>query len=123
MHMTEPIPVPIPAATVIVMRDRVGAPPQLLMVERAAAMRFAGGALVFPGGRIDAGDRVAAATMAGDADDLAGRVAARWAVTGDPFAAACEAVWLHGDAARRAGAAFVADDLIAQIAPTLEARL
>lgn len=76
MHMTEPLPVPIPAATVIVMRDRAGAPPQLLMVERAAAMRFAGGALVFPGGRIDAGDQVAAGGFAGDVDDLAGRVAA-----------------------------------------------
>lgn len=62
-------------------------------------------------------------STAGTGDVLAGLVAARWAVTGDPFAAACEAVWLHGDAARRAGAAFVADDLIAQIAPTLEARL
>ena len=74
--MTEPSPVPIPAATVIVMRDRAAGPPQLLMVERAAAMRFAGGALVFPGGRIDAGDRVAAAGFAGDAEDMAGRVAA-----------------------------------------------
>lgn len=74
--MTEPLPDPIPAATVIVMRNRAGALPQLLMVERARAMRFAGGALVFPGGRIDAGDRVAAAAFGGDADDLAGRVAA-----------------------------------------------
>lgn len=74
--MTKPLPDPIPAATVIVMRDRAGATPQLLMVERARAMRFAGGALVFPGGRIDAGDRVAAAAFGGDADDMAGRVAA-----------------------------------------------
>lgn len=74
--MTETPPVPIPAATVIVMRDRDGAPPQLLMVERAAAMRFAGGALVFPGGRIDAGDRIAGAMFDGEAEDMAGRVAA-----------------------------------------------
>lgn len=62
-------------------------------------------------------------STAGTGDVLAGLVAARLAVTGDPFAAACEGVWLHGDAARRAGAAFIADDLIAQIAPTLETRL
>ena len=51
----------IPAATLIVMRDRVGAPPELLMVERAAKLAFAGGAMVFPGGRIDAADEAAAA--------------------------------------------------------------
>ena len=44
---------PIPAATLVVVRDRPGGPPELLMVERAAGMTFAAGALVFPGGRID----------------------------------------------------------------------
>jgi len=68
-------PEAIPAATVIVMRERGGAP-ELLFVERAAAMSFAGGALVFPGGRVDPGDRLLAATMPGDADDVAGRIAA-----------------------------------------------
>jgi 8-oxo-dGTP pyrophosphatase MutT (NUDIX family) len=53
---------PIPAATLVVVRDRADGPPELLMVERAAGMAFAGGALVFPGGRIDPADR-----------DLAGR--------------------------------------------------
>lgn len=47
----------IPAATLIVVRDRAGAMPQLLMVERAKGMAFAAGALVFPGGRIDSSDR------------------------------------------------------------------
>jgi len=46
----------IPAATLVVMRDRVGAPPELLMVTRTAKMAFAAGAMVFPGGRIDAQD-------------------------------------------------------------------
>lgn len=54
----------IPAATLIVMRDRVGAPPEVLMVERAAKLAFAGGAMVFPGGRIDAADEAAAAVHA-----------------------------------------------------------
>ena len=54
---------PIPAATLIVVRERGGAPPELLMVERAQGMAFAGGALVFPGGRIDAADRELAAEL------------------------------------------------------------
>ena len=47
----------IPAATLIVVKDRPGGPPQLLMVERAEGMAFAAGAWVFPGGRIDVTDR------------------------------------------------------------------
>jgi 8-oxo-dGTP pyrophosphatase MutT (NUDIX family) len=68
-------PEAIPAATVIVMRETAGAP-ELLMVERARAMSFAGGALVFPGGRVDPGDRVLAGSFHGDPDDLAARIAA-----------------------------------------------
>jgi 8-oxo-dGTP pyrophosphatase MutT (NUDIX family) len=66
----------IPAATVVLMRDRPYAPPELLMVERAAQMRFAGGAWVFPGGRVDPGDRVLAATLRGDPVIDAARIAA-----------------------------------------------
>jgi 8-oxo-dGTP pyrophosphatase MutT (NUDIX family) len=47
----------IPAATLIVVRERDEGPPELLMVERAGGMAFAAGAWVFPGGRIDAADR------------------------------------------------------------------
>jgi 8-oxo-dGTP pyrophosphatase MutT (NUDIX family) len=47
----------IPAATLILVREQGGSPPQLLMVERAGGMAFAAGALVFPGGRIDEADR------------------------------------------------------------------
>ena len=46
----------IPAATLIMVRDRPRGPPDLLMVERSKGMAFAAGALVFPGGRIDAAD-------------------------------------------------------------------
>jgi hypothetical protein len=43
-----------PAATLVIFRrDPTGGPPQILMVERSAAMKFAGGAAVFPGGRVD----------------------------------------------------------------------
>jgi 8-oxo-dGTP pyrophosphatase MutT (NUDIX family) len=63
----------IPAATLIVVRDGApGEPPPLLIVERAAGMAFAGGALVFPGGRIDPQDRA----MAGASPDGAARIAA-----------------------------------------------
>lgn len=68
-------PEAIPAATVIVMRETCGAP-ELLMVERAKAMAFAGGALVFPGGRVDPGDRALAQHHRGDPDDIAARIAA-----------------------------------------------
>ena len=62
------------AATLIVMRDREGLPPELLMVERSATLAFAGGAMVFPGGRVDASDE---ATAAGhDLSDAAARIAA-----------------------------------------------
>lgn len=54
---------PIPAATLVVVRETTSAAPELLMVERAAGMAFAGGALVFPGGRIDHGDRALPETL------------------------------------------------------------
>ena len=60
----------IPAATLIVVRDMAGAAPDLLMVERAEGMAFAGGALVFPGGRIDPSD-AATANSSGDAAKIA----------------------------------------------------
>ncbi len=65
----------IPAATLVLFRERGGVP-ELLFVERSRAMVFAGGALVFPGGRIDPGDRALAATFDGEPDDMAARIAA-----------------------------------------------
>lgn len=76
---TDPVEV-IPAATVAVFRKGPpGAPPELLMLQRAAEMRFAGGAAVFPGGRVDPADRDWAAELAGaddDVEELAARIAA-----------------------------------------------
>jgi 8-oxo-dGTP pyrophosphatase MutT (NUDIX family) len=66
-----------PAATLVLFRERAGAPPELLMVERSKGMAFAGGAIVFPGGRIDDDDRMLAERHAGlDPDDAAARIAA-----------------------------------------------
>lgn len=81
-------PEPIPAATLVIFRDRPGAPPELMMVERSVTMNFAGGAIVFPGGRVDAADHGFAAILSNawagvsssdeaiDTDDLAARIAA-----------------------------------------------
>jgi hydroxyethylthiazole kinase-like uncharacterized protein yjeF len=62
-------------------------------------------------------------STAGTGDVLSGLCATRLAVTGDAFRAACEAVWLHGEAARRSGPAFVADDLIRNIPAALASAL
>lgn len=64
----------IPAATLILIRDRADGPPDLLMVERAASMAFAAGAMVFPGGRVDEDDRLLAESI--DEPHGAARVAA-----------------------------------------------
>lgn len=58
-------------------------------------------------------------SVAGTGDVLAGIIAARLAVLGDPLRAACEGVWLHGVAAHHAGAAFAAEDLAAALRPAL----
>ena len=52
---------------------------------------------------------------AGTGDVLAGMIAGLLAQDMDPFAAACAAVWIHGDAALRVGPGLVAPDLIACI--------
>ena len=61
----------IPAATLVVMRDRPDGPPDLLMVTRTRRMAFAAGAMVFPGGRIDPQDRALS-----DGSEAAARIAA-----------------------------------------------
>jgi 8-oxo-dGTP pyrophosphatase MutT (NUDIX family) len=61
----------IPAATLILVRERSGNPPELLMVERAGGMAFAAGALVFPGGRIDDADRELGSELGIDAAAVA----------------------------------------------------
>ncbi len=68
--MSEPIPVR-PAATVVVLRDAPGL--EVLMVRRHARLAFHGGAWVFPGGRIDPGDREPDA----DEENAARRAASR----------------------------------------------
>ena len=69
------LPEPVPAATLILMREVASGPPELLVMERTGHMAFAAGALVFPGGRIDDEDRQAADLFPG-LDDAAARLAA-----------------------------------------------
>ena len=52
-----------PAATVVLLRERAGEL-ETLLLRRSAAVQFAGGLWVFPGGRIDEAD------FAGDPDDI-----------------------------------------------------
>lgn len=67
-----------PAATLVIFRnDPAGGPPQLLMVERSASMTFAGGAAVFPGGRVDEADRTFALALGASDDDARDELAAR----------------------------------------------
>ncbi|MEL7707103.1 NAD(P)H-hydrate dehydratase [Citromicrobium bathyomarinum] len=59
-------------------------------------------------------------SVAGSGDVLAGICTARLAATGDAMQAACEAVHLHGRAARHAGAGFTATMLAEAVHPALE---
>lgn len=60
-------------------------------------------------------------SVAGTGDVLAGIAASRMATGADPFSAACEALWLHGDAARRAGPAFTPSQLAERVSEALAA--
>lgn len=81
--MTE-FPPPTPAATLVIFRRAAdGGPPELLMLERAAKMRFAARAMVFPGGRVDPSDHALAEQLQAKGDepgidtaDMAARIAA-----------------------------------------------
>lgn len=72
-------PTEIPAATLVVFRQPQEAPqPEILMVVRSREMSFAGGAAVFPGGRVDQADRDLATRLAlsDDVEEIAHRIAA-----------------------------------------------
>jgi len=62
-------------------------------------------------------------SVAGTGDVLAGILASRLATGLAPFEAACEAVWLHGHAARLSGPAFTAEALARNVQRSLSACL
>lgn len=72
---------PRPAAAILLLRDREGGL-EVLMICRAKAMSFAGGAMAFPGGRIDEAD----ALLAPDGDAIGafriGAIREAWEETG-----------------------------------------
>jgi hydroxyethylthiazole kinase-like uncharacterized protein yjeF len=94
--------------------------------ERASALALATGMIVVakgadtvvaaPDGRLALAHRASSwLSTAGTGDVLAGAIASRLAATSDPFDAASEGVWLHGEAARQCAAPFTAADLAAAI--------
>ncbi|WP_328806651.1 NAD(P)H-hydrate epimerase [Novosphingobium aerophilum] len=101
-------------------------PGQGTRLDRARALAQATGTVVIakgpdtviaaPDGRTAFAPRASSwLSVAGTGDVLAGIAAARLASHRDPFAAAGEAVWLHGEAARLAGPAFSASQLAATV--------
>lgn len=77
-----------------------------------------------PGGRtVLAPSATSWLAVAGTGDVLAGLAASRLAVASDAFGAACEAVWLHGQAARLSGPAFLASELARRVSKAYAAAL
>jgi NAD(P)H-hydrate repair Nnr-like enzyme with NAD(P)H-hydrate dehydratase domain len=62
-------------------------------------------------------------SVAGSGDVLAGIAVSRMAGGKGPFEAACEAVWLHGEAAHQCGAAFTPLELAEAVSGALAACL
>lgn len=77
-----------------------------------------------PSGDVTVSPRASAwLSVAGSGDVLAGIIASRLAVHGDAHLAAEEGLWLHGEAARLCGPAFIAGDLAAATGYALSAAL
>lgn len=95
-------------------------------VERATALALASGMVVVakgsdtvvaaPDGRVALAHRASSwLSTAGTGDVLAGTIASRLATGAEPFDAACEGLWLHGEAARLCGPAFAAGQLAEKV--------
>ena len=90
------VPPATPAATLVIFRNcPEGGAPQLLMVQRSKEMRFAGGAAVFPGGRVDPADRDLADAHGASDDDTREELAARIAAVRETLEETGLAVGLH----------------------------
>ena len=121
-------PLPVPAILTPHMGefDRLFGPSPASRIERAAdAARRSGAVVVLkgsttviaaPDGRMAVSEPLPAGlATAGTGDVLAGVCGTMLAQLGDPFVAASAAVWLHGEAARRVPASFVADALASSV--------
>jgi 8-oxo-dGTP pyrophosphatase MutT (NUDIX family) len=122
--MGSDLPDAIPAATLVLMRERAGGgAPELLIMERTRDMAFAAGALVFPGGRVEPQDHELAERCAGIADAAARIAALRETIEETGIAVALEPA-PDADALRtglEAGASFGALLDKAGVAPRLDA--
>lgn len=103
-------------------------------IDRAAALAQTTGMIIVakgpdtiiaaPDGRVACAMRASSwLSIAGTGDVLAGTIASRLATACDPFAAACEGVWLHGEAARLCPPAFTAGALARTLPRALESCL
>ena len=95
-------------------------------VDRAKALAVASGMVIVakgpdtviaaPDGRTAFAPRASSwLSTAGTGDVLAGTIASRLACGEDGFTAACQGVWLHGEAARLVGPVFTASQLAASV--------
>jgi len=102
--------------------------------QRAAALARASGMIVVakgpdtviaaPDGRLALSAGASSwLSVAGTGDVLAGAIASRLAAGADPFAAASEGVWLHGEAARLCPGPFTASQLAGTVASAYRACL
>lgn len=109
--------------------DGTGSRPEraLALAEKSGMVIVAKGpdtVIAAPDGRIACAARASSwLSTAGTGDVLAGAIASRLATGTEPFAAACEGVWLHGEAARLCPPAFTAGQLAAQVPHALSACL
>lgn len=103
-------------------------------VEQAAGLARVGGMIVVakgpdtviaaPDGRLALAHRASTwLATAGTGDVLAGTIASRLAAGAEPFAAACEGVWLHAEAARRRRGPFTAEQLARAVPDAYRAAL
>lgn len=117
------VPPATPAATLVIFRNcPEGGPPQLLMVQRSKEMRFAGGAAVFPGGRVDPADYELAEAHGASDDDHREELAARIASIRETLEETGLAVGLHQRPSLEEALAARAHLLeVGTLAPVLEA--
>jgi hydroxyethylthiazole kinase-like uncharacterized protein yjeF len=131
---TAPIIVTPHEGELVAMERNLRCPGTGSKVERALALATASGLVVVakgpdtviaaPDGRVACAPRASAwLSTAGTGDVLAGVIASRLAAGVDAFAAACEGVWIHGEAARRAGPAFTASELARHVGRAYAAAL
>lgn len=103
-------------------------------VQRVSALAMASGMTIVakgpdtlvaaPDGRLACAPRATSwLSVAGTGDVLAGAIASRAAARVPAFEAACQGIWLHGEAARLCPPAFSASDLAARVPDALAACL